>query len=316
MEKEKTEMDCQKILLDTDIGDDIDDVLALALGLSLPEVEFVGITTVFRDTVMRARLAKKLTLDAGFEVPIYAGNGDGLNVVHEKVGLNQYTPELDDEKYAPNNHETSDGDEAVDFIIECCKKYGKELIVLAIGPLTNIAKAIQKAPGIFDGIKKVVMMGGAYFLHHSEWNILWDVDAAEIVYAGVRNLECIGWDITTQVQFTQAETEYVLNFQDDGYRGYVARLVKLWVKNHSYLPILHDPLALYYAIYPEICTMRKAKIRVLKDEGLLKGFTLNLMNYDDCREKKETLEVLVADSVDSKKMIRIFLNKVFLADDF
>ena len=68
MEKERV-----KILLDTDAGDDIDDALAIALGLSSPEAEFIGITTVYKNTNDRARLVKKLVRESGYDIPVYAG---------------------------------------------------------------------------------------------------------------------------------------------------------------------------------------------------------------------------------------------------
>ena len=304
-----------KILLDTDLGDDIDDVLAIALGMSLPEVEFVGITTVFRNTNMRARLAKKLTMDGGFHIPVYAGSGDGIKAEYNKPRLCQYTPELDEERYAPvNEEEGCNGEQAIDFIIETCEKYGKELIVLAIGPLTNIAKAILKKPNVFDGVKQVVIMGGTYFLHHVEWNIKWDVEAADIVFNTVSNLACVGWDTTSRVQFNQKQTDFVLNYTDDTFRGYCAKLVKLWIEKNHYLPILHDPLALYYCIDTDIAKMERAKVKVIT-QGAARGMTLNLQLFDDSEYNRDRTEVLVSNGSEREKFVKIFLKRVFGYED-
>ncbi len=69
-----------KILLDTDVGDDIDDALAIALGLSSEEVEFVGITTVFKNTNDRARIAKQLVKNNSYNIPVYAGHCGGIEI--------------------------------------------------------------------------------------------------------------------------------------------------------------------------------------------------------------------------------------------
>ena len=301
----------QKILIDTDIGDDIDDVLAIALGMSFPQVEIVGITTVFRDTFMRARLAKKLTADGGLNIPVYAGSQNGLIQIYDRRNLCQYTPELEKSEYAPANAEGDvSGDGAVDFLIDCCKRYGKDLIVLAIGPLTNIAKAQMRSPGIFDCVDRVVMMGGAFYLHHKEWNIEWDVEAADIVFRDVCNLVCIGWDTTTQVQLNRDQLNAVLSCRQNGVGGYCAQLVKLWYREHKYLPILHDPLALYYCIDPQIVTTERAKIKVVTS-GEARGLTMNLQTADGSPYSEDRAEALISRSVEKEAFIALFLKQVF-----
>ncbi len=167
-----------KILLDTDVGDDIDDALAIALGLSSAEVEFVGITTVFKNTNDRARIAKKLVMDNSYNIPIYAGHCGGISIPTDpysgypsgivrddgKQHLCQFTDDLRSEIYTPENDaEGFNGNAAFDFIIDSCYKYGKELTALAIGPFTNIAKVIEKDPNAFNHAQRVVIMGGKYY---------------------------------------------------------------------------------------------------------------------------------------------------------
>ena len=163
-----------KILLDTDIGDDIDDLLCLQLGLNLNEVEFIGITTVFKNTQLRARMVNKvLKMNNISNIPVYAGYGDGIKQKNDKdVLFCQYEDDLNSEEYKPINYKDGcNGSSAIDFIIESVKKYGQELIILGIGPFTNIAKAIQKAPDIMKNVGRIVVMGGAFFSHFIEWNI-------------------------------------------------------------------------------------------------------------------------------------------------
>lgn len=133
-----------KVLIDMDIGDDIDDAFALLFAMDM-NIEIVGITTVFRNTIERARITKKLLslYGNGYErVPVYAGYGKPLSGDADEIShLCQWTDDLYDGIYAPDSESP---EAATDFIIECCEKYGEELTVIAIGPFTNIAKVIEK----------------------------------------------------------------------------------------------------------------------------------------------------------------------------
>ncbi|HHW90355.1 MAG TPA: nucleoside hydrolase, partial [Clostridiales bacterium] len=161
-----------KLLIDTDMGADIDDALAISLAAISDNVEIVGITTVFKNTNERARLVKKLLSYAQIDVPVYAGVKDAIN--RELDGVSRcmmYEKDLDDPKYAPiNDFEKSNGTLGIQFIIDSAQKYGQDLTILAIGPLSNIARAIQKAPQVMRKIGKIVLMGGAYFAPRPEWN--------------------------------------------------------------------------------------------------------------------------------------------------
>jgi purine nucleosidase/pyrimidine-specific ribonucleoside hydrolase len=158
-------MEKLKLLIDTDLGDEIDDALALYFAMK-KGFEMVGITTVFQNTAERARIAKRLLklYGNGYEaVPVFVGHGTPLAEREREYGHTcHYTSELEKEEYAP------DGDGAVDFIIEQCKKWGKELVVVAIGPFTNIAKVIEKDSAALGLAKKVVIMGGAFFKQYAD----------------------------------------------------------------------------------------------------------------------------------------------------
>ena len=125
----------QKILIDTDIGDDIDDAVAIALGLKSENIEIIGITTVFRDTFSRARIAGRLLALAGKkEIPVYAGSRNGISEKYSPKPLCQMTASANVSEYDPVNADDESGEKAVDFILSAAKKYKKELIILGIGP--------------------------------------------------------------------------------------------------------------------------------------------------------------------------------------
>src|SRR5438045_2696160 len=142
------------VLVDTDIGDDIDDALALALVLRSPEIELQGVTTVFGDTRQRARLAAYLLKVSGREdVPIAAGIQNPIQWRHRPSGVPQATV-LDDRVALPALSTTS----GPVLIVETALAHPGRLTLLCLGPLTNIATALIIEPHLFMAIRRIVMM--------------------------------------------------------------------------------------------------------------------------------------------------------------
>ena len=175
----------RRILIDTDIGDDIDDAFAIALAASLPELELVGVTTVFRNTAQRAQLAHRLLSSLGREdIPVRAGERlperEPIHVFErdpagapEDADLCQWEP-----AYAQLPAE----DGAVDFLIRMAEKYGESLTLVPIGAMTNLARAIERNPEAMKRVGAIVTMGGKFSAEDPEWNILCDPEAAHTVY--------------------------------------------------------------------------------------------------------------------------------------
>ena len=300
----------KKIFLDTDIGDDIDDALALIMMLKM-NVEIVGISTVFRNTFLRARLAKKIVSMFNKNIPAYAGYGKPYAYdVDLNASFNQYSKELDDAKYKPIN---KNNDEAIDALIEACKKYKDDLIVLAIGPYTNIARAIQKDPEAFKLVNKVVVMGGCFFEQFVEYNVAMDPEAADIVMKADLPLRFISADVTWKVQLDDEQTQRVLNYHDKGINGYCAELIRMWKSTCWFNPVLHDPLAAYYCFDESICEMAEIWAEVELSGNVCRGFTANRDHFFKYLEhpldgKKR---ILVSKSVDSKRFNEFFVRKMF-----
>lgn len=270
----------KKILIDTDIGDDIDDAFAVLAAMAL-DFEIVGITTVFRNTEARARMAKRLLHAYGYgyeAVPVYAGFSSYTQDKEENTehmwqfGQDLYIPE-----YAPDSVRPED---AVDFIIDCCRRYGKELAVIAIGPFCNIAKVIEKDPEALAMANQVAIMGGAYFKQYADWNVMCDVPAADVMYSQLPNLACIGADVTHRL--------FADRFLMDALRSetpcnaaleYLRSLFRQWqVTYPGNQLLLHDVAVVYYALNPDIFTMKRICVKVIC-QGYAKGFTLNIDAY-------------------------------------
>ena len=309
-------MDNRKFIIDTDIGDDIDDAFAIYLAMKL-QVDLIGVTTVFKNTAERSRMAKKLLkcFGRGYEnVPVYTGYGQTLeNSVKEFRHVVQYTPDLEAEEYTP---EGEDAEQAIDFLIESAKKYGEALTIVAIGPFTNIARAIQKQPNVFEKCK-VVIMGGAYFRQFADWNVTCDTIAADIVFRNIPQLECMGADVTHVLEIGQENATRILNYQgEDLAVKYIQELFTIWTGNNGGVsPWLHDPLAVYYAIDPTICEMKEASIVVITD-GYAKGLTLNVDTYRKAGSNpayngfNRSRKAKVASAVQKEKMIELFMNTI------
>ena len=164
-----------KIILDTDISDDIDDSFALGLALKNPIFDIKAITTVFKNTLARAKQAKELVKLSGKDIPVYVGEVFPLNGVITGFSMDegdlstiipcQYDSSMDDNEVL---------DDAVGAIKRLAKEYSGELIVVAIGAMTNVAKAILEDPTIVHDIKAIYSMGGWFTNFVPECNLICD----------------------------------------------------------------------------------------------------------------------------------------------
>lgn len=297
-----------RLLIDTDIGDEIDDAFAIYFAMR-QNVEIVGVTTVFKNTYLRAQMVKRLLSEFGNgyeKVPVYAGYGNA-----EGTKITQ-TPCLYTDADKAFAIESENQDDAIDFIIQCCEKYGNELTVVAIGPFTNIAKAIQKKPNVFNQVN-LVIMGGAYFSQYADWNVSCDVESAKIMFDNAPTLNCLGADVTHLMSISDENKAKILGYKNNG-KNRAGRYVSQLYERYNDLgktAYLHDPLAIYFAINNDVCVMEKARIEVITD-GFARGITLNVDEYS-----KEYLnpyylgyakkrEVSVAKQVKKKEFIDLF----------
>ncbi len=158
------------VLIDTDIGDDIDDALALALALRSPEIALCGVTTVFGDTQRRAQLAAHLLHIFGRdEIPIAAGLQTPLQPRRRPSGVPQavIVDDCADCGATPMLSSAS----APELIVQTALAHHDRLILLCLGPLTNVATALRLEPHLFMAIRRIVMMGGTSGIPLPEWNV-------------------------------------------------------------------------------------------------------------------------------------------------
>ena len=299
-----------KLLLDTDIGDDIDDALALGLILQSEEFDLIGVTTVFKDTRARARMAKHMLNKTGFHtIPVMAGCSRPFNSDCDyNEGFTQYDPDMDSAVYDEDTH-------AVDFIIDSVKKYGKELVIAAIGPLTNLATAILKEPNIMSGAGPIVIMGGCFNKHSLEWNVICDPEAAGVVLSSGLDIKMVGLDVTMQCELTQKDIDF-MSRSDTVLGTMLYGFIRMWRDaNKQRMPILHDPLAIWSLLdRNNFLQFSKGDIHVELNGKFTRGLTFR--NQDDKNIKNiNESHIQVAETINIRGFIDEFLKRVFKEDE-
>ena len=296
-----------KILLDTDVGDDIDDAFAISLLLNTPGIQTLGITTVFRNASMRARLAVQLLHAFGRDdIPVCAGTGPPL-IQKEDIGQ---IPCQCNEETLRYSYDTDKN--AVDFIRQTVSDNPGEITLLCIGPLTNAALFIRGYPEEAKLLKKIVLMGGCFYSHYTEWNVISDPEAAHIVFSSGIPVFAVGLDVTLKCRISAEQSDLILRFQDEqSGRGELSRIYKRWTKIHDWLPVLHDPLAV--AAITDECFLHFEPERVeVMLEGKARGQTFNYSGLRwDPAETVANSSVFVADGVDGESFVRHYIEKVF-----
>jgi inosine-uridine nucleoside N-ribohydrolase len=262
----------EKVILDTDIGSDIDDAVCLAYLLAQPQCDLLGITTVSGEPVRRASLASALCNVAGRDIPIFPGAGDPLIIAQKQLHAQQAAT-LD---RWPHATQFASG-EAVEFLRRTIRAHPGEITLLTIGPLTNIALLFAADPEIPSLLKALVMMCGVFTDHlpqragKLEWNALLDPHATAIVYrARPRLHRSIGLDVTTHVVMPAAEVRE--RFQTPLLRP-VLDFAEVWFKERDHITF-HDPLAAATLFDAAICTFEAGAVAVELSDPQRLGQTL------------------------------------------
>jgi inosine-uridine nucleoside N-ribohydrolase len=250
------------VVLDTDIGDDIDDAFALALVLSSPELDLRGVTTVAGDAYTRALLVCRLLHEAGRDdIPVATGRPpqDAPNL----QGQLQYAR-------APGFRKRPVKELAADFLYRQLKDHPGELTLVAIGPLTNVAELLTRHPDCKPWIKRIVLMGGSVRVGYNdrpppdaEWNIKSDPAAGAVFTSGVPLLVA-PLDATTSLKLGPALRKRIFDARTP-LTDSLQALYRLWGKP---TPTLFDPLAVALCFDERWCKIEELRLEV--DD---KGFT-------------------------------------------
>jgi inosine-uridine nucleoside N-ribohydrolase len=267
-----------KILLDTDIGTDIDDTLCLAYLLAHPDCDLLGITTVSGEADKRAMLASVLCKQVGKDIPIFPGTETPL-LLPQRQTIAQQAAKL------PNwRHDTEfPTGQAVLFLRDIIRAHPGEITLLTIGPLTNIALLFALDPDIPALLHRLVMMCGCFNAIGGaacppEWNALLDPHAAAMVYkAVVKRHRSIGLDVTTQVTLNAASARQ--RFSHYERLRPVLDFAEVWLQ-HTPVITFHDPLAAATIFDDTICTFTPGTVQIELENQRLLGLTRWSANND------------------------------------
>jgi inosine-uridine nucleoside N-ribohydrolase len=253
----------QKVIFDTDIGDDIDDAFALALTLSSPELEIIGITTTWGDTQLRARLVDRLLCETGRNnIPVLAGP--------ETKAKSTFTQARWAKAFPARAKPYGD---AIAFILDQIRRYPNQITLISVGPFSNVGALIERDPNTFRQLKRVVIMGGSVYRRYGdlgyapdrgpepEYNVVSDVAASQRLFSSGVPIFVMPLD-STQLKLDEAKRQLIFD-QSTPLTDALTLLYHQW---GAQTPTLFDPVAVAYVISPGICPMQPMHI-VVDDQG-------------------------------------------------
>ena len=282
------------VIIDVDTG--IDDAFGLLYALAEPTIRLLGVSSV-AGNVGLAKATRNtrqiLALGGRPDIPVWPGCASPIlyapedaSIVHGDSGLGHaILPEPVDDPDAPH---------AIDAILAASRAHARELVLVATGPLTNIAAALLRDPTLPTRVNRLVLMGGAFRVAGNvtpaaEFNIWHDPEAARIVFrafggAGSAPLVAVGLDVTHQVRIVEADldalalrcqgspqADAIISFLRDSARHYFQLMIR-WGRG-PYL-FMHDPLAVAAAFHPDLLKTESVAVDIEITGELTRGATI------------------------------------------
>lgn len=302
-----------KIILDTDPGGD--DIFALLWLLSLVKqglADLVAVTAAEGNVAAQntfANASQVLSLmgcsdiEVGRGVPIVSHSGVNAGHIHGVDGMGNLSQTL-----PPPTHQVETAQAADQVIIDRLNAAPDEITIVAIGPLTNLAAAELRQPGILKKAREIVMMAGAFqcpgnVTPHAEFNVWLNPTAAQVVFDSRNDIVVLPLDVTRHLRFTQDMAQSVIQTNSNRIATFLAALCQFMIRtalqhreaggNPGFL--VHDAAAIAYLFYPETLTLCRAQVRVETQGEWTKGQTL----IDQRHQPKGSANAWVAQQVDA-----------------
>ena len=314
----------RKMILDLDTG--VDDALAIAYALADPEVDLIGIVSSYGNNLLDVcaeNSLKLLELLGQTDIPVFKGlphscTTDHFDVMQVSKDIHGDNGIGDVELPTPSR--ALEEQSGVDFYIEAAHKYGKDLIIIPTGPMTNLAAALKKDPEIADLIGNVTFMGGALTVEGNvtpvaEANINQDPKAADEVMKSNLPLTMVCLDVTLRTLLTKNETKQWRELGTASGKAF-ADITDFYIDAYYNLDIdkrgcaLHDPLAVGVGVDPSFVSTISLFMKVVYQEGPYYGRTIG----DNAKLNDPNPNVKVAVNVDKERYLKAFmdrLNKLF-----
>lgn len=308
-------MAAKRVILDTDPG--IDDALAILLALASPEVQVEAVTVTHGNCptgqgvinalrVLELAGATQVPVAAGVEVPLIQSPLTAPET-HGESGLGY--ARLPPPRPGPAKQH------AVDLLIERIMAAPGEVTVVAVAPLTNLALAIRREPGIVQAVQEVIIMGGA--IRHggnttplAEFNVYVDPHAAHMVYHSGMPMTLVPLDVTYQCVLTQTEVDELLAIASPLTR-FIAEATRFYMAFHAEYQriqgcVINDPLALALAFAPELVETQALYVSVDIQSDLSLGKTM--ADFYQAWQKPPNMQVAL--QVQARRFIDLFLERM------
>lgn len=305
----------RKVIIDCDPG--IDDSLALLLAINSPELEIMGITTCSGNVPAKLGAENALYTIHRFSkkhIEVYVGEENPLKRElvtaqdthgEDGVGENFY-------EKVPNKNIKYGG---VDFIIETLKN-NKDVSIIALGPLTNIAKALMKDKEAFKNLDEFISMGGAFRIHGNcspvaEFNYWVDPHAADYVYKNLpKKIHMVGLDVTRKIVLTPNLIEFINRLGED-LAKYITQITRFYIDFHWNQEgiigcVINDPLAVAYFIDRSLCSGFESYVEVVED-----GVAMGQSIVDSFNLYKKKPNSIVLTETKEKDFMYMFLKRLF-----
>lgn len=311
-------MQKRKVIIDCDPG--IDDSLAILLAINSPELEVLGITTCSGNVPAKLgakNALKALQMCSSLNIPVYVGEEYPIKRALVTAQDTHGEDGVGENFYEDVNVEILEN--GVDFIIDTLKN-NNDVSIIALGPLTNIAKALMKDKDAFNKLDEFVSMGGAFRIHGNcspvaEFNYWVDPHGADYVYKNLsKKIHMVGLDVTRKIILTPNIIEFI-NRLDKTTSKYITEITRFYIDFHWEQEgiigcVINDPLAVAYFIDRKLCSGFDSYVEVVED-----GVAMGQSIVDSFNFYKNTPNAHVLTNVDEKQFMKMFLKRLFRASE-
>ena len=307
-------MEKRKVIIDCDPG--IDDSLAILLALNSDELEVLGLTITSGNVPARMgakNALKTLQIANRLDIPVYVGEEFPLQ--RELITAQDTHGE---DGIGENFYDDVKGEileDGVDFIIDTLKREEK-VSIIALGPLTNIAKALMKDKDAFDNLDEFVSMGGAFRIHGNcspvaEFNYWVDPHAADYTYKHLpKKIHMVGLDVTRKIVLTPNIIEFINRIEKEKSK-FITEITRFYIDFHWQQEgiigcVINDPLAVAYFIDRNLCKGFDSYVEVVHD-----GVAIGQSIVDSFNFYKKEPNAHVLTQTDEKAFMKMFLKRIF-----
>lgn len=314
-----------RILLDTDMGTDVDDAMCLALALASPEIELVAVTTVSGDARHRAGISKRLLALAGRDdVPVYAGRGEAVTTGSGFTSTGHEGEGILGEGDSPH-FEAEPGTDAIARLL----REHDDLELVAVGPMTNLAVTLGADPNLASRVKQLTIMGGHIrgieyggfsFPFGIDYNLCSDREASVQTLRADVPTRLVTGDVTLQTWLREEDLAR-LERSDAPLLQALTRAIRVWspLQNEIFsgfganmeadnVAFLHDPLALACAYDESFCTFEPLAIEPTIENDVFRSI-------ERPRETAGTRVMRVATAVDADRFRAHFVERLLRLSD-